>query len=297
MPVDQAARRRGILLVLVATVLWSLAGVYTRMLNHLDLWTILCGRALFGGLCISAWGIVEYRRGALGPRFGLGPLAPLIIILSATAITSYIAAVKTTTVADVLVIYATMPFVTAALAYLITGERASRRTIIAAGIALCGVVIMVAGGIGAGGRLLGQALAMLMTLTFGLMVVLQRRSPAMSMTSVNAGGAFVSSAFAFHFSPLPPLGDYDIVILFLFGLTTICLAFVMFMEGAKHIPAAEAGLISLLDVVIGPLWVFLGFRENPGPSAVIGGVIVLAAVLWRVAPELARAAPPVDAKA
>jgi drug/metabolite transporter (DMT)-like permease len=294
MPVDKAARRRGVLLVLFATILWSLAGVYTRLLNHLDLWTILSGRAFFGGLCISVWGIVEYRRGSLGPRFGLGALAPLLILLSATAIASYIAAVKTTTVADVLVIYATMPFVTAALAFLITGERASRRTIIAAGIALCGVVIMVAGGIG-GGRLLGQALAMLMTLTFGLMVVLQRRSPGMSMTSVNAGGAFVCSAFAFHFSPLPALGAHDIAILFLFGLTTVCLAFVTFMEGAKHIPAAEAGLISMLDVVIGPLWVFLGFGENPGASAILGGAIVFCAVIWRVLPELTRARARVDA--
>jgi drug/metabolite transporter (DMT)-like permease len=293
MPVDKAARRRGILLVLVATVLWSLAGFYTRLLAHLDLWTLLCGRAFFGGLCISVWAVVEWRRGSLGPRFGLGPAAPFIILLSATAISSYVAAVKTTTVADVLVIYATMPFVAAALAFVITGERASRRTIIAAAIAMIGVAVMVAGGIGAG-RWLGQALSMLMTLAFGLMVVLQRRRPGMSMTSINAIAAFVSSAFAFHFSPLPPLGAYELVVLFLFGLTTICVAFVTFMEGAKHIPAAEAGLISMLDVVIGPLWVLIGFGEQPGLSAIIGGVIVVAAVIWRVAPELARTREPVD---
>jgi len=296
MPVDKAARRRGISLVLLATVLWSLAGFFARLIDHLDLWTMLCGRAFFGGLCISAWAIVEWRRGALGPRLGLGPAALLVIPVSATAITCYVAAIKTTTVADVLVIYATLPFVAAGLAFLITGERASRRTIIAAGAALFGVVVMVAGGLG-GGRLLGQGLSMLMTLTFGLMVVLQRRRPRMSMTSINAIAALVASAFAFHFSPLPPLSAYDVAILFLFGLTTICLAFVIFMEGAKHIPAAEAGLISMLDVVIGPLWVFLGFGENPGLPAIIGGVIVLSAVIWRVAPELSRARALVDARA
>lgn len=296
MSVDKAARRRGVLLVLFATVLWSLAGYFTRLLGHLDLWTILSGRAFFGGLCISVWAVVEWRRGQLGPRLGFGPMAPFIIALSATAISSYVAAVKTTTVADVLVIYATLPFVAAGLAFLITGERSPRRTIIAAGMALCGVAIMIAGGLG-NGRLPGQGLAMVMTLAFGLMVVLQRRSPGMSMTSINATGALVASAFAFHFSPLPPISAYDIAILFLFGLTTICVAFVTFMEGAKRIPAAEAGLISMLDVVIGPLWVFLGFGENPGLPAVIGGVIVVAAVLWRVAPELSRTGPPVDAKA
>ena len=54
---------------------------------------------------------------------------------------------------------------------------------------------------------------------------------------------------------------------FVFGLTTIGLALVLFMEGAKFIPSAEAGLISLLDVVLGPLWVFIAFGENPGPGA------------------------------
>ena len=77
-------------------------------------------------------------------------------------------------------------------------------------------------------------------------------------------------------------------VLFVFGLTTIGLAFVLFMEGAKRIPSAEAGLISLLDVVLGPFWVFLAFGENPGAATVLGGAIVLAAALWRMAPDLAR---------
>ncbi len=74
--------------------------------------------------------------------------------------------------------------------------------------------------------------------------------------------------------------------LFVFGLTTIGLAFVLFMEGAKLIPSAEAGLISLLDVVLGPIWVFVAFGENPGATTLLGGAIVLAAALWRMAPDL-----------
>jgi len=295
-PVEKAARRRGVLLVLFATVLWSLAGYFTRLLGHLDLWTILCGRAFFGGLCISVWAVVEWRRGELGLRLGFGPAAKVLIPCSALAITCYVAAVKTTTVADVLVIYATLPFVAAGLAFAITGERAPRRTIIAACIAMSGVAIMIAGSFG-NSRIRGQGLAMIMTAAFGLMVVLQRRRPGMSMTSINATGALVASTFAFHFSPLPALSPYDIVLLFVFGLTTICVAFVTFMEGAKRIPAAEAGLIGMLDVVIGPLWVLIGFGENPGFPAVIGGAVVLAAVIWRVAPELSVAYQRVDVKA
>jgi drug/metabolite transporter (DMT)-like permease len=60
------------------------------------------------------------------------------------------------------------------------------------------------------------------------------------------------------------------------------------MEGAKFIPTAEAGLIALLDVVLGPIWVFMAFGENPGLATIVGGAIVLAAAVWRLAPELTR---------
>ena len=78
-----AGRKRrapaGAALVLGATVLWSLAGYFARLIAHLDLGTVLCGRAGFGALCISAWAVLEQRRGVLGPRFGFGPLSPLIV--------------------------------------------------------------------------------------------------------------------------------------------------------------------------------------------------------------------------
>jgi drug/metabolite transporter (DMT)-like permease len=118
------------------------------------------------------------------------------------------------------------------------------------------------------------------------MIVLQRRQPKASMIVVNCLGAFGSGIFGLANSPLEAIGLHDFVILFVFGLTTIGLAFVIFMEGAKFIPSAEAGLISLLDVVLGPVWVFLAFGENPGLPTMVGGAIVLAAAVWRMAPDL-----------
>lgn len=282
-----SARRRGLALVFVATVLWSTAGFFARLVDHLDVWTILCGRAFFGGCFVLIAAIWEWRRGMLGPNFGLGGSAPLIVLLSATAISAYVAALKTTTVAEVMVIYATLPFVAAGLAFLLNGERATARTLIAAGVALVGVSVMVASAVGSG-RLIGQAISFAMTLAFGLMIVLQRRSPGMSMTSINALGSLTAAAVAFGLSPRPALTSFDLTVLAAFGFATICVAFGLFMEGAKHIPAAEAGLISMLDVVLGPLWVLLFFGEKPGPLAIVGGALVLGALIWRLAPEIRR---------
>ena len=286
-----AARRRGLVLTSAATLIWSTAGIFTRLLNHLDVWTILAGRAGFGALFMALAAVLEWRRGALGPRFGLGSkLAPLIVLLAAVAMSVYIAAIKITTVADVMVIYSTLPFVTAGLAFVLVGERPSGRTLVASALALGGVAVMVAGAAGQG-RFVGEALSFLMTVAFGLIVVLQRRHPEMSLTSINTLGSLSAAIVAFSLAPSQTVGLMDLVVLAAFGLATICVAFVMFMDGAKLIPAAESALINMAEAVLGPIWVFVFFGENPGPSAILGGALVLGAVLWRIAPELARRAP------
>jgi drug/metabolite transporter (DMT)-like permease len=286
-PGEKSARRRGVLLVLTATVMWSLAGLFARLVSHLDLWTVMGWRALMGAASISIVGLVEWRRGRMNESFGFGRLSPVLALLAMIAISAYTASVMTTTIADVLIIYATLPFAAAALGWLVNREPVSPRTLMASGVALAGIAIMVASGLGSG-RLLGQSLSALMTLCFAGMIVLQRRQPGASIIAVNAIGALGSGLFGLANSSHPPIGLFDMGVLFVFGLTTIGLAFVLFMEGAKFIPSAEAGLISLLDVVLGPIWVFLAFGENPGGATVLGGAIVLSAGLWRMAPDLRR---------
>ena len=279
-----ALHRRGLLLVFLATVLWSLAGLFARA-TSVDFGAMLFGRAGFGGLCGLALAALDWRAGRFDAARLLSPLTPVVILLSATAISGYVAALMTTTIADVLVIYATLPFVAAALNFAVTGERPSRRTMVAAGVALIGVGVMVAGGLGKG-RLLGQALSLFMTVGFAGLVVLQRRDPNLPVGPINSLAALLASAFGFAVAGSVKMSAFDIVDLFAFGVTTITIAFTLFMEGAKLVPPAEASLISILDVVMGPLWVWVAYRETPDTATYMGGAFVLAAAAWRLWPEL-----------
>jgi drug/metabolite transporter (DMT)-like permease len=287
MPDKGATRRRGVLFVLGATILWSMAGLFARLIPNLDFGAVLFWRAGFGGACGLLIAFSDWRRGKLDARRLVNPMAPVVIFLSATAISAYVAALLTTTVADVLVIYATLPFMAAGMAFVVTGERASRRTLIAAGVAMIGIVVMVAGGLGHG-RLLGQAWSFLMTATFAGLVVVQRRDAEFPVAPVNALAALVAAAFGFTASRSIAVSPFELGVLFLFGVTTITIAFAMFMEGAKHVPSAEAALIAMLDVVVGPLLVLLAFGERPDRATLIGGGFVLAAAVWRLVPELRR---------
>src|ERR1700677_3373656 len=186
-PGETSARRRGVLLVLVATVMWSMAGLFAHLLAHLDVWTVMGWRALLGAASIAIGGLIEWRSGRLDNPLGFGALSPLVALLAMIAISAYTASVMTTTIADVMVLSATMPSVAAAMGFLINGERGPARSLVPSSLGLVGIIVMVASGLGSG-RLLGQALSMLMTLVFAGVIVLQRRQPGASVIVVNCLG-------------------------------------------------------------------------------------------------------------
>lgn len=268
----------GITLVAAATTLWSTAGLYVRLLD-LDLWTMQAWRAFFAALSLFALIGVANGRRTLSTIWAIGWPGVAAVPISAISAVSYIAALKLTTVANVLVVYATVPLVAATIAFLWGGERITRRSLIASIVALAGIVVM-AGAATRPGDIAGNALSFLMTLTFAILLVMVRRFPALAMAPVNALGAALAAVICW---PLmaggsPSLGE--LLMLALFGATTTGLSYLLFLTGARYIPSSEAGLVGLIEVVLGPLWVWLAFGEQPGRPAIIGGGLVLAAVIW-----------------
>lgn len=283
-PVD--GRARGILLVAAGTVLWSTAGLFVRLLD-LDVWTMQGWRALFGGLSLLA--VVAIERGRHLPRAfaDIGIPGLLAAPLAAVSMLTYVAALQLTTVANVLTVYATVPFMAAAVAYLWLGERMGRRAVIAAAVALVGVAVM-AWAATRPQDIAGNALSLLMTLSFAMFIVMARRFPGLGMAPVNVVGTAICllACLPLMQPALPPARD--LLVLALFGATSSGLAYMLFLTGSRLIPSSEAGLIALLDVVLGPLWVWLAFAEDPGLPALVGGGIVLASLLWYMSAERRR---------
>jgi len=276
-------RTLGLCLVFAAGILYSTAGLFTRAI-HLDAWTILAWRAVFGVLFLLVWMAVE-KRGGLLRAFVLAPRDLALILPAALGGCCYILALKLTTVADVMVIYATVPFVTMAIAWLWTREVPNGRMLAAAAAALVGVAVMVAGGAGGGSRLAGIGMTVLMNICFAINLVTARVSPG-STTAIFTVGTAVNGALAFALSPHPAVASETLAVLAAFGVLTIGLAMALYMTGARMIPPAEVGLVGIVDVVIGPVLVWWVFGENPGGSTVAGGVIVMLALLWHLLPDL-----------
>ena len=270
-------------MITVAAVLWSTAGLFVRALD-LDVWTMLGWRSVFAAISLGAIVVYQNRGGTLAAVRGLGWPGVAAVPIGVISMTGYVASLKLTTVANVMVVYATVPFVAAGVAFLWIGERAARRVLVASGIALLGIMVM-AGSATRMQDIAGNACAFVMTASFAVQLVMARRYPALQMAAVNAIAASLCALVCWPMMAATMPSPLQFLLLAGFGVTTTALAYLLVLTGARHIPSGEAGLVGLLDVVLGPLWVWLAFSEQPGAVALVGGGLVLAAVLWYLASQ------------
>jgi drug/metabolite transporter (DMT)-like permease len=272
--------RRGLALVAAGTVMWSSTGVFLRML-HLDIWTVLAWRSLFGAAMLFAWLFVSRGKAVWGLVLGLGPGGLLASLATALSMICFIVAMSITTVADVLMVNAALPFLAAAIALVWLGERTAKSTLLASCVALVGVLIIVQDSMRSG-RVLGDVLAFLAACMFAALIVFVRRERHLSVTTINACAGLICAAICFPLSPLEPVAGTDLAILALAAFASFAFAMIVFMAGARLVPSSEAGLVSLLETFLGPLWVWLVFAETPTPQALVGGAVLLLAVSWHL---------------
>ncbi len=289
--VDVAAQhRRGRGYIVLAALAWSTAGLLQRELS-VGTATQLAGRALFAVLALLSY-VALSEQGSMFRAFraiGRGGLA--IGGLMATASGSFIVALNHAGVANVLFMQAIAPILAALLGTFL-GEPVSRRTWVTMVVALGGVGLMVGGP----GRpdALGEGLSVLMAVAFAATLVITRHRRDVSMAPATCLSQILVLAVASPFSNPGSVSARDAGLLAALGIGQIGLGLIFLTIGARLIPAAEVALITLLEIVLGPLWVWIALSERPSSTTLAGGVIVLAAVAAQSRADLTR---PEDASA
>lgn len=270
----------GLALVAAATLSWSLTGFFTRILGT-DLATTLAGRSAFGVIFLSLLFVAQEGRGAPRAFVRMGRWGVAQAVASVVCALATISSLYHTSVADNAVIGATSPFAAALMARLFLGERVPLRTIVAGFVSLLGVGIVVSGSLGHG-RLFGDALAVVMMVAFAAMIVIARARPDMPVAPPNILAVAINFAVTAPFASFATVAPRDWGLLAAFGITNFLLAGMLFLAGSRRIPAAESALIVALDLVFGPSVVWAAFGEAPTREGLIGGAIVLVAVLGHV---------------
>ncbi|MFI0846942.1 DMT family transporter [Mesorhizobium sp. IMUNJ 23232] len=285
--------RLGLILVTGSAVAWSTAGLFTRLIPT-DTWTMLTWRGLFGALGLAIV-IVALRRGdSLRGMWRMGWPGWLFVTVSAFGMVFFITSLRHTTVAHVAVIYATAPFLAAALGWLLMRERPTANALLASLAALVGVAIMV--GLGVEGGLLGDLLAFGMTLSMAVMMTIARRFRDIPVMPAACLSALLSGFACWPMGDPLAVSSYDLLLLALFGIVNSSLGLALFTLGARFLPAIETALIGALDAPLAPLWVWLAFGETPSESTLVGGSIVFVAVAVHMTIGASRGARPAGDK-
>jgi drug/metabolite transporter (DMT)-like permease len=186
-----------------------------------------------------------------------------------------------------MVIYATVPFVTAGLAYLVVGETPSRSTLVGSTVALIGVGVMLWGA-KMGGSLLGQFFAVLMTLGMAGFSTIMRKHREVPMLPAMALSAWLCSIACFWFAQPLSVSTHDFLLCAAFGILQNAAGLALYTFGSKRVPAAEATLLAALEVPLTPLWVFVFLGETPSIQTLVGGGVVLAALFLHIVSEFRR---------
>lgn len=286
-PDDQRQYRLGVAYGAISALAWSSSGLFIRHIGA-DLMTMLFWRGIFSGTCVFLVFVCFERARVFGILKRMGWPSVWTMIFSAISMITGIGSMYYTAVADAMVIYATVPFVTAAVAFVFIGERPNRSTLIASAVALIGVLVMLTDGHGSDGGLFGKFLAAIMTLSVAAMATLMRKHREVPMLPAMAGSAWLCSLATFWFAAPLTVTAADLRLIIIFAIVQNAMGLVFYTASTRRLPAADASLLTALEVPLTPLWVWLVLNEVPSPATLIGGPIVLAALFGHVVYEVQR---------
>ena len=203
----------------------------------------------------------------------------LVASLSTLGMVSFIPALQLTSVSNVAIIIATGPFVATALGWIWLREAARWQTMLASVAALCGVAIIV-GNARASSDVLGIALTCLMTVAIAAMTVIVREHKNTPMVAAPAWSNLLGSVISIPFAnAIASVAAADLVVLAMFGFFQVALGLSLFVLGSRLLPSGQATLIATLETPLMPFWVWVAFQEIPAPRALLGGALVMGAVI------------------
>ncbi|MDH3632183.1 MAG: DMT family transporter [Gammaproteobacteria bacterium] len=287
---------QGVILVLMAGVFWSSMGLGVRLIEQANVWQILFYRSI--ALAIFLFCIISvrsnYKPVAVIRKSGVaGAIGGVALVI---AFAGGIYAIQTTTVANAMFLFASAPFLAAIFGWIILRENVRKATWFAMIFATIGIAVMVIDGIAAG-QVAGNLSALLSALGFAIFTIalrwgkLEEMLPAVFMAGIFAivTAALVCQFNGYGFS----LPRNDILIAISLGVFQVGLGLTVFTIGSRVVPAAELALLSMTEVLLGPFWVWIFLGETASLNSLLGGGILMLAIVGNALSGLRRKPVPI----
>ena len=265
--------------MVVAATLWSIAGVFTRHLDAAKSFEVTFWRSLFCGLTLIVWFV--YARGVKGAFVYVrasGKPGLVSGAMWATMFTCFMIALTLTSTANTLIVNALSPLFATLLSWFVLKTVITTRTWLVLAAALVGMIIMFANQ--AGGGWLGTVVAFGVPVAAAVnLVTLKKTHAHVDLAPAVLIGAVLSCAVTLPLSLPFSASMKDVFLLAILGIFQLGIPCVMMVRASAHLTATEVALLGLLEVLMGPLWSWLGAGEVPAGTTLVGGAIVLAALV------------------
>ena len=266
----------GVLVTLAGVMIFVPDALVMRLIGG-DMLALAFWRGILAGGIFLAANLIFARqtmpsKGEWFDRKGL-----LVIGLNAVGGITWCSAMQYTSAANALLVLATAPFIAALLSWLTLRETIDRATALAIGLVFAGVLIIGSGSMGHG-RLLGDAFALVNATAIAAYYVTLRTTGRRNMLPHLALGAILGGLLALPFAEFVPVDGGTAFLIFLSGAVILPGAAGLLMLGPRYLPAPEVSMITLLEVILGPMLVWAVIGENPGQMSLIGGAVIVVTV-------------------
>jgi drug/metabolite transporter (DMT)-like permease len=272
--------RRAIILMLVVTLMWSIAGVVTRHLESASGFEVTFWRSFFTALSLLGYFIWQHGRATVA-QFKGGWVLWLSGVMWGAMFTCFMMALTMTTVANVLITMSLAPLMAALLGRFMLGLHVPLRTWIAIFVAGAAIAWMYSSGLSSDPRhLVGSLVALGVPLAAAINWNLIRRSSAsVDLLPALLIGALMSCAVTGPLSWPWRSSSHDLGLLAVLGLFQLAIPCILAVRVARHLPAPEMALLALLEIVFGIVLVWWGAGERPSAEVMVGGMVVLATLV------------------
>ena len=268
----------GPLLVFLGALSLSFGGLIVKSFEGATLWQILFWRSLFFSLTILAFLIISYKKKTFKSFYDSGLPGFFGGIILSFGFCGYVFAMYNTTVANTNFIISLQILFLAVFGYFFLKEKISAVTLASIILAITGVLVMVGNSL-TPGELSGNLAAFTMPITFAILIMIVRKYPTVDMVPAQFVAGVCSCIIGFLLSTKLMISPNDIFLGFLAGFFQVGFGFIFITIGARTTPSAMVGIIMLSESVLGPVWAFLFVSERPSIFGLVGGAIILFAVL------------------
>ena len=274
---DRLLYRRGILQLVASGFFLSTSGIALRIIEQADGWQILFYRSL--ALSVTILLILVFQKGSrVFDEFrGLEWNDYLLALFLGSGFVAYVFALLYNTVANALFIFSCAPFVAGFLGWILLGERVATRTWFAIGGAMAGLTVMVGSEL-AVSRYLGTLIALWIPIAYAASIIVIRSSKRENMLAALCLAGLVSGGLSAIFVTDYALTLRDLIISLYLGVFQAGIGFTLVVLGTRYIPAAQVGLLAMVEPVLAPIWVWMGVGEVPGLATIVGGAIIFSAI-------------------